>query len=237
MPIYTRDTLQSDRLPWVDIDDFEFFVLGRDVAAMKAAAPPPGPDGHVPFWGTYQLDPLPSTRQIVPASPRERIIVVAGEVSVETEYGRVTLKRRDFLEIPPGGAKLTNVSIATVEIARIAGHWKQVIRNEVAMFEPRHPCDYHYHDGDEYWFVSRGHFTLDYDGAKYAMQPGRMMAAGMGFEHGVSAPEEQFEAIVFATQLEGRKRDGHLNRAMHGDPVKGRQVPADVDRAFLLEPA
>ena len=29
MPIYTRETLKSEKLPWVDIDDFEFFCLGR----------------------------------------------------------------------------------------------------------------------------------------------------------------------------------------------------------------
>ncbi len=29
MPIYTRESLQTDRLPWVEVDDFEFFHLGR----------------------------------------------------------------------------------------------------------------------------------------------------------------------------------------------------------------
>jgi hypothetical protein len=59
-----------------------------------------------------------------------------------------------------------------------------------------------------------------------------MLAAGMGFEHGAVAPEEHFEAVVIATQLEGQKRDGHLVRDMHGDPVKNRAVPESAMQAL-----
>jgi len=118
------------------------------------------------------------------------------------------------------------------ELARIAGHWTEVIRNEICLFRPDKPCDYHFHDGDEYWMVFRGHFTLDYDGNKYDMRPGLMMAAGMGFEHGSVNPEEHFEAVVMAMQLEGQKRDGHLNREMHGAPVKNREVPDSAMQPF-----
>ena len=34
----------------------------------------------------------------------------------------------------------------------------------------------------------------------------------MGYEHGAVQPEEHFEAVVIATQLEGQLRDGHLSR-------------------------
>jgi mannose-6-phosphate isomerase-like protein (cupin superfamily) len=80
--------------------------------------------------------------------------------------------------------------------------------------------------------VFRGHFTLNYDGKKYDMRPGLMMAAGMGFEHGSVNPEEHFEAVVMAMGLEGQKRDGHLNREMHGEPVKNRDVPESATQAF-----
>jgi hypothetical protein len=92
-------------------------------------------------------------------------------------------------------------------------------------FHPDKPCDYHYHDSDEYWFVFRGHFTLQYDDRYYPMRPGSMLAAGMGYEHGVLDPEEQFEGVGFATQLEGALRDGHLLRDIHGDPVRNREIP------------
>jgi hypothetical protein len=87
--------------------------------------------------------------------------------------------------------------------------------------------------------VFRGHFTLNYDDNKYAMRPGLMLAAGMGFEHGSLAPEEHFEAIVMAMGLQGQKRDGHLNREMHGDPVKQREVPESLMQAHQvhLQPA
>ncbi len=54
----------------------------------------------------------------------------------------------------------------------------------------------------------------------------------MGFEHGSVSPEEHLEAVVLAMQLEGQKRDGHLNREMHGAPVKNRNVPESSTRAF-----
>jgi mannose-6-phosphate isomerase-like protein (cupin superfamily) len=163
--------------------------------------------------------------------------VLHGEVTVECEFGRFTLKRRDFVEIPQSGAKVTNAGNSTAELARIAGHWQQVIRNEICLFRPDRPCDYHYHDSDEYWMVFRGHFTLNYDGKEYELRPGLLLAAGMGFEHGAVAPEEHFEAVVIATQLEGQQRDGHLVRDLHGDPVKHREVPESAMQAFRKKAA
>jgi mannose-6-phosphate isomerase-like protein (cupin superfamily) len=236
MPIYTRETLKTEKLPWVDIDDFEFFCLGRAPANPRPAqAPAPtngSGSGHTPYWGTASQAPEPVSRELKPTSPRERLVVLHGEVTVESELGRFTLKRRDFVELPQSGMKVTNAGNSSAELARIAGRWKQVIRNEICLFRPDRPCDYHYHDSDEYWMVFRGHFTLNYDGTEYELRPGLMLAAGMGFEHGSVAPEEHFEAVVIATQLEGQKRDGHLVRDMHGDPVKNREVPDSAMQAF-----
>jgi mannose-6-phosphate isomerase-like protein (cupin superfamily) len=234
MPIYTRETLKTDKLPWVDIDDFEFFCLGRAPAGPRQApaAPTPATNGHTPYWGTATQTPEPTFRELKPTSPRERLVVLHGEVTVECEFGRFTLKRRDFVEIPQSGARVTNAGNSSAELARIAGHWQQVIRNEICLFRPDRPCDYHYHDSDEYWMVFRGHFTLNYDGNEYELRPGLMLAAGMGFEHGSVAPEEHFEAVVIATQLEGQLRDGHLVRDRHGDPVKNRDVPDSAMQSF-----
>ena len=238
MPIFTRETLQSQKLPWMEIDDFEFFVLGRAPGGPRMHAPQQA-NGHTPFWGTSQLKPLPFSREITPTHPRERLVVIHGEVLVESENGRHTLKRRDFVEIPQSGARVSNIGNSSAELGHVKGRWTQVIRQEICLFRSDHPCDYHYHDGDEYWMVFRGHFTLNYDGNKYAMRPGLMLAAGMGFEHGSLAPEEHFEAIVMAMGLQGQKRDGHLNREMHGDPVKQREVPESLMQAHQvhLQPA
>ncbi|MBV9579705.1 MAG: hypothetical protein JO057_14040 [Chloroflexi bacterium] len=231
MPIYTRQTLKTDKLPWVDIDDYKFFVLGRPGATPSAtsATGANGSNAHSAFWG-QAADP--TSCELKPTYPRERLVVLHGEVCVESELGRFTLKRRDFVELPPSGARVTNAGTASAELARIAGHWQQVIRNEICLFRPDRPCEYHYHDSDEYWMVFRGHFTLNYDGAEYDLRPGLMLAAGMGFEHGALAPQEHFEAVVIATQLEGQRRDGHLVRAMHGPPEKHRAVPAAALQPF-----
>jgi mannose-6-phosphate isomerase-like protein (cupin superfamily) len=231
MPIYTRETLRTDRLPWVDIDDFEFIVLGRPPGQGTPAAAQAA-NGHAAFWGT-PADPHVATFN--PTTPRERIVVIDGEVQVECEIGRFHLTRRDFFEVPHTGARVTNVGTSTAEVARIAGHWTQVIRNEICLFRPDRPCDYHFHDGDEYWMVFRGHFTLNYDGREYKMRPGLMLAAGMGFEHGSTQPEEHFEAVVMAMQLEGRRRDGHLLRDRDGAPVKNRVVPESALHAHATD--
>jgi len=231
MPIFSRDTLHTERLPWMESDDFEFFVLGRQSATRTA---PEASNGQAAYWG---VAPDPFVKELQPTSPRERIVVLHGEVQVECEIGRFTLRRRDFLELPRGLVRLTNTGNATAELAHVKGHWSRVIRQEICLFRPDRPCDYHYHDGDEYWMVFRGHFTLNYDEREYAMRPGLMLAAGMGFEHGAVAPEEHFEAVVMATGLEGQRRDGHLTRELHGAPRKGREVPASAMRSHQLQPA
>jgi len=212
----------------VEINDFEVFSLGGTDAIADG---PPEP-GHVPdpvlepeaaFHAVHQT---PVARQLLPAHPRERIIVLSGEASLETNYGRVTLKRMGWAEVPPVGAIIRNAMPpgpegwrAYTELMRISGHWTEAIRMAVMQFGPGRPCEYHYHDGDEYWLVYRGHFTLLCDGDEHPMSPGSVLAAGAGEEHGVISPAETFEAVGFATQLEGRKRDGHLWRPVHGDPV------------------
>lgn len=226
MPIYSRDTLKTDRLPWMQVEDFEFVVLGRHEAS--AAVPRASAGDHKEFWGHDQVAPLPTSRTFVPTHERERLVVTSGEVAVQSEQGRVTLRKRDWIDIPASGLTVTNQTGTHAEFTWIAGTWGESVRTEICLFQPGHPCDYHYHDGDEYWFVFRGHFTLTYAGQHYAMRPGLMLAAGMGYEHGVPQPDELFQAVVFATGLEGSQRDGHLVRDLHGDPTPAREVPAEA---------
>ena len=226
MPVYTsREALKKNKLPWVEVDDFEFIYLGRTGMTQAHSTSQAQAAGHTAVWGTAQVKRDPTEIFIKPTSPKERLVVLVGEAHVESATGRVTLKRRDWVDIPPTGAKVTNLSSSTVELVRIAGTWKEAIRTEIFQFRPDKPCDYHFHDGDEYWFVFRGNFTLNYDDREYPMGPGMMLAAGMGYEHGSLNPEQHFEGVGFATQLEGQGRDGHLLRELHGDPVKNRPVP------------
>jgi uncharacterized cupin superfamily protein len=227
MPIYTQEALQTERLPWVEIDDFEFFHLGR-IMVLNDHSVDQTPGGHVPYWGYYQDRPLPSSRRIEPTRPKDRIIVISGEVQVVSEHGRFTLHKRDYYDVPPGGATLTNSGESMAELARVQGHWPHTIRCEICMFQPGNPCDLHYHDGDEYWAVFRGHFNIDYNGLRIPTGPGELLAFGKGYEHGLMEIDEVMQAIVFAMPLEDAQRDGHLNRERNGDPVPGREVPAEV---------
>lgn len=224
MPIFTRETLKSEKLPWVEIDDFEFIHLGR-VMVMNNHSVQPDASGHVAYWGYYQDRPLPASVRIEPTTPKDRITVVSGQVQVETESGRVTLHKRDYFDIPASGATVTNSGQSMAELVRVMGHWDHTVRNEICMFRPENPCDYHYHDGDEYWVIFRGHFTLDYNGMRIPVGPGDLLAAGKGIAHGALAPEEAMNAIVMAMPLEDGKRDGHLNHRNQGDPTIGRDVP------------
>lgn len=232
MPIYSRETLKTHRLPWVLVEDFDFIVLGRH--EDSAAVPRASAGDHEEFWGHDQAAPLPTSKQFVPGHDRERLVVISGEVAAQSDQGRVTMRKRDWIDVPSGGVTVTNQAGTHAEIAWIAGTWDESVRTEICLFKPGHPCDYHFHDGDEYWFVFRGHFTLTYNGADYAMRPGLMLAAGMGYEHGVPVPEELFQAVVFATGLEGAQRDGHLTRELHGDPQSARDVPLEALAAHRL---
>jgi mannose-6-phosphate isomerase-like protein (cupin superfamily) len=227
MPIYTQETLQTDRLPWVDVDDFEFFHLGR-IMVLNDHSIDEMPDGHVPYWGYYQDRPLPSSRRIDPTRPKDRIVVISGEVQVQSEHGRFTLHKRDYYDVPPSGATIANCGESMAELARVEGHWDHTIRSEICMFRPGNPCDMHYHDGDEYWVVFRGHFNIDYHGLKVPTKPGELLCFGKGYEHGLVELDEVMQAIVLAMPLEDGQRDGHLNRERNGDPVPGRDVPDSV---------
>src|SRR5690606_39003374 len=151
MPLYTRESLQSKKLPWVEIDDFEFFHLGRQPAANPATINDhkvtDDGSGHVPYWGYYQDKGLPYSRRIEPTTPKDRFVVVPGVVQAGSELGRTTLNKRDYFDVPASGATLTNVGTSMAEVGRVMGHWAHSVRSEICMFQPENPCDTHYHDG------------------------------------------------------------------------------------------
>jgi mannose-6-phosphate isomerase-like protein (cupin superfamily) len=226
-----RNRPESDA--WVDVDDFEIFSLGNSdrIAEREESAPTSFPDPIEDAEAClHEAHDVAIARRLVPATPQERIVVLSGEVVFESESSRVTLKRAQWIDVPQSGALVRSAMIPgpeghrpQVEVARIAGHWSEALRTAIFKFGPGRPCDYHYHDGDEYWFLFRGRLTMHLEGVDHEMGPGSVMAAGFGEEHGVVNPQETFEGVGFATQLEGQKRDGHLWRAVHGVPEPIRQ--------------
>jgi len=237
VPVYaSREALRNrpEKDSWVEVDDFEIFTLGNTDRISEREEPPPAsfPDPVEDAEAClHEAHDIAMARRVVPATPRERLVVLSGEVTFESESSRVTLKRAQWIDVPPSGGLVRTAMIPgpeghrpQVEVARIAGHWSEALRTAIFRFGPGRPCDFHYHDGDEYWFVFRGRLTLRLEDEDYEMGPGSVLAAGYGEEHGVLDPQETFEGVGFATALEGQKRDGHLWRAVHGVPEPIRQL-------------
>jgi mannose-6-phosphate isomerase-like protein (cupin superfamily) len=234
--------LRARKADWIDIDDYEIFILGgSDIVATGDETPEPIPDPVTDGQGVMKFNAKrPGGRILKPKYPKERIVVLSGRVTYENAGSRVLIERLGFMDIPPEGAVIRNAQAqwngkntgtggvftsgnrTHTEVLRIAGHWKQSDWMGLFSFGPNAPCDVHYHDADEYWFVHRGHYKILVDGVEEDMGPGTFLAAGMGIEHGVANPTEVFEGIGFGTQLEGQKRPGHLWRAVHGTPVPTR---------------
>lgn len=198
MPIFRREDLK-DRPDWVEIEDFERFTLDHS-------------------------DSTGGTRALTPSAPREMVVVLSGEVTAETSRGRVTLKRRDWIDIPADGLKLTSAKTITstyaCEVMRVAGDWKDVNIVAIFHFNEDRPLELHYHDFVEYWFIFRGHFVaqLAGEGTEVAFTPGVMLATRPGHEHGIADPGEVVEGVGFSTTVVGKKRPGHLHRDEHGAP-------------------
>lgn len=230
MPVYAnRDELANRPASdaWVEVDDIDFFVLGG--GSEERAAEFPGEYDAKDDAKNSFLAGIAHTlfeRRIVPSHPKERIIVVSGTAQVVTDNGYVTLEKMQWMDVPESGLIIRNGLGAAgpgghrgaVEVAHVMGHWKEALRISMFHFGPDRPCDYHFHDCDEYWFVFRGHMNIHLDGKDYPAGPGSILAAEMGVEHGILQLSETVEGVGFATQLEGQKRPGHLWRSDHGTP-------------------
>lgn len=201
MPIYQRDTIHN-RLPWVEVHDFEHFPLDFKMANN-------------------------GVREFKPTHKVEYLVLLAGEIAVESAQGRVTMKRKDWFRIPEGGAKITTMRTTPMsgssELLWFAGDWDYTNIVSVFQVRPDKPLEMHYHDCNEYWFIFRGHFEGTYNGVQRQFRPGDMLATGMGVEHGILHPAEMAEGVGFSTRLEGQKRFGHLHREEHGDPAPKRE--------------
>ncbi len=149
MPLYAhREELRNrpERDAWVDIDDVEFFTLGNAdrVAEGEEAVPTSWPDPvEDPEASLHTTHDLPVARRVLPPAAKERLVVVSGEAVVETENARVTLKKMQWIDVPPSGAVVRNNlnpgpegHRGQVEVARIVGHWNEAIRTAIFTFGP-----------------------------------------------------------------------------------------------------
>jgi len=197
--VYSRDQL-AEAPDWVEIDDFEIFTLDQGEPGEGRRTIPWDPGSHAV------------------------VAVVSGEVTAQFADGKVTLQRRDWLSVPESGLRLTSMRSGTskhfaCELVLVRGHWDAV--NEVGSFQfrPEKPLEYHYHDYNEYWIVYRGSATVQLPGEEIVVKAGQVLANPVGWEHGIRAPHETIEGLGFQTQAVGQRRQGHLLRDVHGEPV------------------
>jgi mannose-6-phosphate isomerase-like protein (cupin superfamily) len=167
-------------------------------------------------------------RPFQPTHPREHLVCLGGEVAVEWPCGRVTLKKKDWVDISGVAATVTTMRTTPMtgssEVLWMAGHWPETHYISIFQCAPGRPLEMHYHDNNEYWFLFRGSFEGVYNGNTCQLRPGDMLATGMGNEHGIPDPAELIEGVGFTPRLEGRKRFGHLHRDQDGPPVPVREL-------------
>ena len=205
MPHYTpKQLVESD--PWNEIVDFEIFTLDQG----------------------YEDEGIRKIERTTDAK-HEVIVALGSELIYESNLGRATLKRRDWLQIPDGGCAISSMRSVTTpyfassvfypgEVLRIAGDWDFINHISIFQFRPDRPLAVHYHDFNEYWFVFRGHPLATHDDDEVQLHPGILFATRAGHEHGIADPEEVVEGVGLQTSLIGRKRQGHLHRDVEGAP-------------------
>jgi D-threo-aldose 1-dehydrogenase len=212
---------EAGRPSWLQIHDFRWIVLGPPQpdwwpTPLAGADEDETPPDEITYWGEWPYHESELT--IAKTYPRERIVVAAGSARLIADGEERVLNPRDFVDVPDEGVTLGATEDAA-ELLWVAGDWQDILRCGPFQFVPGGGCEVHYHDGDEYWFINRGHVTLYDDGQTVALRPGQMFAARRGVEHGVPQPEEIFEGVGIAMGLDAPHRDGHLVRSLHGPPA------------------
>src|SRR5262245_19007396 len=81
----------------------------------------------------------------------------------------------------------------------------------------------HYHDADEIWYIIEGRARVVSEGQQHEVGPGDLLCTGMGDEHGTVDVYEDILGFFLEGELEGLRRQGHLHRAEHGQPVPRRR--------------
>jgi len=70
----------------------------------------------------------------------------------------------------------------------------------------------HYHDCDEWWFITRGRALIATEGEEHEVGPGDMIHTPVGKEHEMIEVYETLEGVYVEGPLVGEKRRGHLHR-------------------------
>jgi mannose-6-phosphate isomerase-like protein (cupin superfamily) len=196
MPLYRRETL-PDRLPWVEVSDYEIVTVDRD-----------------------------RTRAFRRAAPCEYLIVLNGEASASGARGRITLRRNDYLALDEADLTLRATLPLEVMLIRGAWSETTILTLFQVRPDRDLEMHYHDGDEYWIFFRGHGTALSegrDYEVGPGAMIA-TGMGYEHGFP-GANA-RETLEAVAFETALSGQRRRGHLHREEHGDPVPARALKA-----------
>lgn len=193
-------------------------------------------EGQAPRWSELEMfeiiDILPGRKVNVSfRGPRERYVVIKGDVVLTIDSADEAHKRNDVFDIPTG-AEAVFASSDGGAVMRLCGNWGQeiggtgifgvfVCENPVnpgdAADYPRNASfDNHYHDCDEYWIVFTGRGKAVSEGITYDVEVGDCIATGRGHHHDFPFVQQDVAAVFFETTMVGRKRLGHLWNHTHG---------------------
>ena len=88
------------------------------------------------------------------------------------------------------------------------------------------PTDLHFHDCDEYWFITAGKALVRCGDEEQEMEPGDLLCARMGELHQTVKvlSQEPFCGVYVEGPLRGKKRRGHLHPGKDAFPT-----PEEID--------
>lgn|GEM_PF-1213558 len=194
--VYTADQLEA-AAPWVEIDTFLSFTLD-----------------HTNSDGFARVGRGSSESQL--------LMVLNGAVSVKSARCRVTLERRDWIEVPEEGLDLVvirNAKVFQTELLSVSGTWADVNICTIFQYRPERDLEMHFHDYNEYWFIYRGEFDAAFADETRRLRPGDMLAIPAGIEHGTrDVLAGVIEGVGFSTTRIAQRRNGHLHRDSDGEP-------------------
>jgi mannose-6-phosphate isomerase-like protein (cupin superfamily) len=195
--VYTGQTL-GEAPAWIEIDSFENFSIDQTTTSD----------------GTARVERS--------TSPAQLVIVLNGSVSATSTQGRVTLNRRDWMQVPAEGLTLSVIRTDgpfQAELLTISGTWTDVNVCTIFQYRPDRDLEMHFHDYNEYWFIFRGEFEGAFDDQTHTFTPGEMLAIPAGAEHGTRRRlTGVIEGVGFSTTKIAGKRQGHLHRGPDGEP-------------------
>lgn len=176
-------------------------------------------------------------RPIAITAKKQRLLVVRGTCRLTSKNWVQVLSGGQFWDMDEAdGPFAADAAYGTAQVLILSGKWGTELGGcGIFSLTPTTPVwkegdpvsypkstnfDSHYHDNDEYWVIIEGSGTVMVGSRSYEVKPGDCVAIGMGHHHDLPQLRADVKGAYFETELEGKKRIGHLWEHTHG--------PADV---------